>query len=223
MPSIAAVVPVKQWHLAKQRLSPLLTPHQRAAFAACMLEDVLDAVVAVPGISAVFVVTADDGAAALARRYGAAVVTEGARAGLNPAVASGCRAAAEARHGGVLILPGDIPAVTAGDLAAVLAAHGSGPGFTIVPSCDGGGSNAVLCAPPGAVPSRYGPASFAAHLAAARAVGIAPTIIRLAGIALDIDDPADVMALVGMGLERRSVRYLAGVLPGGWSLDSAKG
>ena len=49
----------------------------------------------------------------------------------------------------------------------------------------------MLCAPPGAVPLRFGDDSYFPHLAAARRVGIEPTVVRQPGIAMDIDHPAD--------------------------------
>ncbi len=46
-------------------------------------------------------------------------------------------------------------------------------------------------APPDSVPLRFGEDSYFPHLAAARRCGIEPTIVRLPGIAMDIDHPAD--------------------------------
>ena len=42
----------------------------------------------------------------------------------------------------------------------------------------------------------FGDDSFLPHLAAARAMGIEPTIVKLPGIGLDIDQPEDVQALL---------------------------
>jgi 2-phospho-L-lactate guanylyltransferase len=97
--------------------------------------------------------------------------------------------AAEGRD--MLALPGDIPRVTPAEIDTVVSSCQPAPSFTIVPAHDAQGSNAVLCAPPGAVPLRFGDDSYFPHLAAARRCGIEPTIVRLPGIALDIDHPAD--------------------------------
>ena len=91
----------------------------------------------------------------------------------------------------MLTLPGDIPRVTAAEIDTVVSSCLPAPSFTIVPAHDELGSNAVLCAPPGSVPLRFGDDSYFPHLAAARRAGIEPTIVRLPGIALDIDHPAD--------------------------------
>src|ERR1700693_2452381 len=53
----------------KQRLSSCLTPEERRALATIMLEDVLDALSAVPQLAGILVVTVDPIATSLAGRY----------------------------------------------------------------------------------------------------------------------------------------------------------
>jgi len=187
-------VPVKEFAGAKRRLSSLLTSQQRQALAAAMLEDVLAALADAP-IAGIMVNTIDPVATELAGRYGARVITDDARDGHTGAVAAMARILAEEGND-MLALPGDIPRVTAAEIAAVIEARRAAPSLTIVPAHDGRGSNAVLCSPPLVMPLRFGDDSFLPHLAAARALGIEPTIVRLPGIGLDIDQPDDVHALM---------------------------
>ena len=91
----------------------------------------------------------------------------------------------------MLTMPGDIPRVAAADVAQVLAAHPPGAAFTIVPAWDERGSNSIVCSPADLVPLRFGPDSFFPHLSAARALGLEPTVVRNASIALDLDEPAE--------------------------------
>src|SRR5437868_54735 len=188
---IWAVVPVKETEGAKQRLAALLSPTQRQALALAMLEDVLAALAGTPGLAGIALVTIDPDAGALARRCAAECWTDGARDGHTGAVTAAGRRLAAAGAAGMLTLPGDIPLVTAAEIAQLLAAHRPAPSFTIAPSHDELGSNAVLMSPPDAVPLRFGDDSFRPHLAAAEARNIAPTVLRLPGIGLDIDNPAD--------------------------------
>ena len=95
----------------------------------------------------------------------------------------------------MLTVPGDIPLMTAAEIMQLLAAHRPAPAFTIAPSRDERGSNAIICSPPDAVQLRFGEDSFFPHLRAAEACGIRPTVLRLPGIALDIDTPEDLAAL----------------------------
>jgi len=109
----------------------------------------------------------------------------------------------------MLTVPGDIPLVTAAEIAQLLAAHGPAPAFTIAPSRDERGSNAVLCSPPDAVPLRFGEDSFFPHLRAAEARGIRPTVLRLPGIALDIDTPEDLAAFALQPMPTHTRTWLA--------------
>jgi 2-phospho-L-lactate guanylyltransferase len=193
---IWAVVPIKERDGAKQRLAGFLTPAQRQELAAVMVGEVLDALAGTIGLAGVMVVTLDPLATRLAETMGARVVTEGARDGHTGSVLAGRSVLLREGRGGMLTLPGDIPCATATELDALLAAHCAAPAFTIAPAHDELGSNAVLCTPPDAVPLRFGDNSFFPHLVAARARGIEPTIMRLPGVAMDVDHPADLAMLL---------------------------
>jgi 2-phospho-L-lactate guanylyltransferase len=205
---IWAVLPVKELEGAKQRLSPRLPPPLRRALMQVMIGEVLDALTAARGLGGVMVVTLDPWATAEATRRGARVVTEGARDGHTGSVTAAARILAREGRAGMLTMPGDIPAATAAEVEAVLAAHGLAPAFTIAPAHDELGSNAVLMSPPLAVPLRFGEDSYVPHLAAARAAGIAPRIVPLPGIGMDIDHPADLAAFARLP-QARGTRTLA--------------
>jgi 2-phospho-L-lactate guanylyltransferase len=193
-----AVVPVKELTGAKQRLSSRLSPEERRVLATIMLEDVLQAVSAVRELAGVLVVTVDPAATSLASRYGAHIVTEGARDGHTGAVTAAARLLVREGQTGMMTLPGDIPRLSSEEIAATLAAHRAAPAFTIVPAHDDLGSNTIICSPPDAVPLRFGEDSFYPHLDAARARGIEPLIVRHPGIGMDIDNPIDLATFLRM-------------------------
>lgn len=193
-PGIWAVIPIKETVLAKQRLAAELSPHLRQELALAMFEDVLTAVAAVPEFSGIAVVTIDPDAAEIARRWGAEVWTDGAREGHTGAVSAAAGRLA-AMSSAMLTIPGDVPLVTPADIERVLAAHLPVPAFTIVPAWDERGSNTVVCSPADLVPLRFGSDSFFPHLAAARAQGVTPTVVRNDAIALDFDEPSDLIRL----------------------------
>jgi 2-phospho-L-lactate guanylyltransferase len=194
-PDIWAALPVKEFVGAKQRLAPLLTPAQREALAAAMLQDVLTAL-ASADLAGILVNTLDPLATELAQRYGARVITEDARAGHTGAVAAMARALTREGRAGMLVLPGDIPRVTTSEVNALIAAGRAAPSFTIAPAHDELGSNGVLCLPPEAMPLRFGDNSYFPHLDSARQHGIEPTSVPLSGFALDIDHPDDLRAFL---------------------------
>lgn len=204
-----AVVPVKDTAGAKTRLAATVPPEQRPAFFLTMLEDVLAALTAAKGLAGLLLVTTDRAAIGLAGRYGAEYIADGADAGHTGAVMAAARRLAAKGQAGMLTVPGDIPLVTAAEIEQLLAAHLPAPSFTIAPSHDEQGSNAIIMSPPDAVPLRFGDDSFFPHLAAARARGIAPTVLHLPGIALDIDNPADLAHFARLGSRTRAGLWLA--------------
>jgi 2-phospho-L-lactate guanylyltransferase len=190
-----AVVPVKEFRAAKQRLAPALSPPRRRDLAFAMLEDVLTALAAAPALAGIVVVTVDEAAKQLARRYGALVSHDAATKGHTGAVVAAAQMLA-AQGAAMLTVPGDVPLVTPQDIELILGRHSVAPSFTIVPAHDELGSNAILCSPADAVPLRFGENSFFPHLAAARASGIEPQIIPLPRLGLDIDGPEDLAAFM---------------------------
>jgi 2-phospho-L-lactate guanylyltransferase len=204
-----AVVPVKELDRAKERLAPLLSPELRRALMLAMLEDVLAALSATPALAGLAVVTIDPAARRLGSEYGARILEAGARDGHTGAVAAAARLLTEEGRRGMLTVPGDIPLVTPAEIGRLVAAHQQAPAFTIAPSRDERGSNAIVCSPPGAVPLRFGEDSFYPHLRAAEACGITPRVLRLSGIALDIDTPEDLVALADLQSPTRARALLA--------------
>jgi 2-phospho-L-lactate/phosphoenolpyruvate guanylyltransferase len=207
-PDVWAVVPVKDTADAKQRLGDAVAPQLRRRLALAMLEDVLATLAASPGLAGLLVVTVDEAAAGLAERYRARVVADGARDGQTGAVAAAARQLAREGKGAMLTIPGDVPLVTPDEIAQVLAVHDRAPDFVIVPAHDERGSNAILCAPPDAVPLKFGNDSFLPHLDAARRVGLEPKILRLPGLGLDIDNPADLAAFMKIPSNTHARIYL---------------
>ena len=206
---IWAVVPVKDTNAAKQRLAAAAPAALRQALALAMLEDVLAALAEVTELAGRILVTVDPAAIRLAAGYGCECQSEGALDGHTGAVMAAARRLARSGATAMLSLPGDVPLVTPGEIRRLIDAHQPAPSFTIAPSHDDGGSNAILMSPPDAVPLRFGEDSFFPHLAAAKARGIQPTIIRLPGIALDIDNPEELARFAATDSSTRAGRLLA--------------
>src|SRR5262245_26664464 len=136
MSDIWAVIPVKEFDDAKHRLSGLLSPPERRLLAETMLMDVLDAVAGTRLLAGIMIVTLDPFATALGGNIGARIVTEGARDGHTGSVNAGRRIFAREGRGGMITMPGDIPATRADEIDAVLSAHLAAPSFTISPAHD---------------------------------------------------------------------------------------
>ncbi len=202
-PDIWAVLPVKRLALAKSRLGCVLTSPERRRLARAMLLDVFDAVRGVEAISAILVVTADPDVARLAAAQGAGVLRDASEAGINAAVAQAANLLVAEGRGGAVILPADVPLATADELRAVLAALAAGR-IVLVPASGDGGTNLIAVAPPGLVDPCFGDDSFARHVAAARARGIDPVVLRLDGIGHDVDHPRDLLVQLARSAPTRT-------------------
>jgi 2-phospho-L-lactate guanylyltransferase len=210
MSSFWIIVPVKDTRHSKQRLMASLDAYQRRSLALAMLEDVLSAVAPVHALARCAVVTIDPDATAMAGRYGMRTLTDGARDGHTGSVMAAARRLGQEGASGFLTVPGDIPNISTAEVKALLHAHRAAPAFTIAPSHDELGSNAVACSPVDAVPLRFGSDSYFPHLAAARRLGIEPTVLRLPGIAMDIDTPEDLARFMRLEprVPTRALAYL---------------
>ena len=210
--TIGAVLPVKDFGHAKQRLAGFLSAVECRLLAEAMAEDVLETLSQVSELSEIIVVTRDERAFELAARHGARVLAEPSNDGQSAAVERAAAALGRAGVESLLQVPGDVPGASADEIAAVLAAHGrasdGAPAVTLVPSYDRRGTNCVLCSPPDALPFAFGHDSFGPHCEAARAQGIAPRIIALPGLGLDIDTPDDLRAFVARPAAGRTLDYL---------------
>ena len=188
----AAVLPVKSFSRAKQRLGEAIGGREREELAAAMVADVLEALAAVHEIDEVVVVTAEPLAARAAEDAGAIVVDDPEEAGQSAAAARGVDTALVRGAGRVLLVPGDCPAIDPREVSELLGRRG---GVVIVPDRHGSGTNALLLEPPQVMPPSFGAGSFARHAALARAAGAEVKVAELPSLSLDVDTPADLAAL----------------------------
>jgi 2-phospho-L-lactate guanylyltransferase len=190
-----AIVPVKRFHEAKRRLAQGIDDERRAALAAAMLEDVLESIAAARTIERTIVVSGDPVAQEIAASASAEVVPDPADEGhVEAALAGIARAEVEGAEC-VVLLPGDCPLLDPRELDRLLTAVPE-PYVAIVPDRHGEGTNALVLTPPTAIRPAFGEGSRARHVAAAREAGVPFAVEELASLALDLDTPADLVALI---------------------------
>ena len=190
-----AVLPVKRFTAAKQRLAEGLEPWARQVLAEAMVRDVLTALGRVRGLCGVLVVTNEPRASAPALEAGAEVLPDEEDAGQSPAAAAGVARASELGAERVLLVPGDCPALEPAEVDELLAERLAPPAVTIVSDRHGTGTNALLLAPPGTIAPAFGAGSFARHSAAAQAAGATVVVREPASLLLDVDTAGDLEAL----------------------------
>jgi 2-phospho-L-lactate guanylyltransferase len=195
-----AILPVKSFGAAKQRLAESLGAGSRKALAQAMFSDVLSALRRVPGIDAIAVVTSDLAAESAAGGDRVRVLRDSSDAGHSAAALVGIAYALTESYERVVLVPGDTPLVQPAELAGLL----DGPdGIVIVPDRHGTGTNALVLSPPDAIEPSFGPGSLARHVATAEAAGGTHRVEDVPGLALDVDTPADLTELAAeLGLRR---------------------
>jgi 2-phospho-L-lactate guanylyltransferase len=203
----AIVLPVKDLDESKTRLSPVLSPIERGALTLAMLEDVLDATLAMPGWST-WVVSPDEAVLEVAAARGARPVPE-EQPPLGAAIRQVEEAATAQRLEALAVLLPDTPLLTPSALTRAL--HTIGP-VVIAPSLDETGTNLLLRRPPVAVPSRFGPDSYRRHLQGAAEADLPASVVEDAGLGFDLDMPDDILTVLSArraGRTREVLRDLA--------------
>jgi 2-phospho-L-lactate guanylyltransferase len=210
----AAILPVKRFAEAKQRLGASIADPVRLELARAMVADVLQALAQTASIERTIVVTCEASLGASTREQGALLLEDAPEAGQSAAVMIGVRRALAEGIDRVLCIPGDCPALDPAELDVLLhtshddrrdrggadaaragAADARARKVVIIPDRHGTGTNGLLLAPPDAIEPSFGPDSCERHRALALAAGAACSVERLPSLLLDIDTGADLLAL----------------------------
>lgn len=189
-----AILPVKSFRDAKQRLDPALQPAPRRLLAEAMFADVLVALRRSHSIDTIVVVSTDHRAQSIAGAYGASLLDEDDR-GHNYAAARGIRHALEHGVERVLLVPGDCPALDPAQVDELVARPVQAPSALIVPDRHGTGTNALLLTPPDALEPSFGPDSCQRHVDGAGSNGVNHELVDVPTLALDIDTADDLEQL----------------------------
>lgn len=193
--TLMAILPIKGFERAKQRLQADVSAELRRELAEAMAADVLAALGATAGLDGVIAVTGDPDAAQLARKAGAELVDDRTESGQSAAALAGIATALTRGARRVLLVPGDCPALDPAELEGLVAGAAPAPSVAVIPDRHGTGTNALLLAPPDVMKPAFGPGSFDRHVKGARAVGAAVHVERVPTLALDVDTAGDLAAL----------------------------
>lgn len=192
-PHLTAVIPLRALEGAKSRLGEVLDAEERRDLVVGLLDRVVRAALATPGIDEVVVVSPDPAVLVLVADAGASPLRQ-VGSGLNAALAQ-ARIDAVSRGGtALLVLPADLPNVSADALApfVTLASEATTPTVALAADRHGRGTNALLLVPPDAIDFAFGGDSRSAHAALADAAGA--RYLEVDGpLALDLDTPEDLL------------------------------
>ncbi|KPL83114.1 hypothetical protein SE15_07530 [Thermanaerothrix daxensis] len=186
-----AIVPVKPIYQGKSRLAVVLSQHERVLLNQMLYMHLLQVLREVHNIEEILVVSRDTSILATARQWGARTLQEDGRIGLNMALRRATVMAQIYAASEVLILPVDLPLITAEDVQAIFQTARFERGIVIVPDRHHYGTNALLVRPPGVLDYQFGSNSYEAHCRQARQKGLEVRTLELPSVAFDLDWPED--------------------------------
>jgi 2-phospho-L-lactate guanylyltransferase len=217
----AAILPVKRFEQAKQRLRDELGQDARTALARAMLGDVLLALESAGSIESVIVVTSEPSVETTSATPKVVLMEDTAEAGQSRAAIAGLEKAAALGFRQALLVPGDCPLMDPAELDRLIQRTASSDlQAVIVPDRHREGTNALLMDLPTRFEPEFGPGSLARHEKQAARLGLRHLVESVESLALDVDTPDDLVALV-VALENkpfaaaRSRAAIRAVLPAG--------
>ena len=195
-----ALLPLKEFAAAKQRLSGLLSAAERTQLFQAMVEDVLSVLTAHNDIERVVICSRDHSAVWLARYYEIEFLDEAALHchDLNGAVNAAAAWLHKQDCADLLVVHGDLPMLHQYDISEFLRAHCNAAEHAVTMACDRRrrGTNLLAWRPLQNFSAQYGIDSLQRHCHQAHTLGATPTVCDLPGARCDIDEPEDLALLL---------------------------
>jgi 2-phospho-L-lactate/phosphoenolpyruvate guanylyltransferase len=187
---IVAAIPVKRLSEAKSRLSPSLLDHERRDLVRRLLARTVDVLHESGVIDRVALVTPEP---STAESLQVELIADSGE--LNDALAAAVQWALVAGARSLLIVPADLPFISAAEIRAFVDDDPALYGIAIAPTEDGG-TGALLLTPPNIIPPAFGPGSYERHLALARLFGVRAERVLSDALSFDLDTPEDLRRYV---------------------------
>jgi 2-phospho-L-lactate guanylyltransferase len=189
-----AVLPIKSFTDAKQRLADELSAGPRRALAEAMFSDVVTALRRSQTVDAMLIVSSDNIAQRIAGGHGADVLEDRGE-GHSQAAALGVAYGVERGARRVLLVPGDCPLLDPRELDELMRRPAGDRSALIVPDRHGTGTNALLLTPPTSLTPSFGPDSCGRHQRLAAEQDTPAEVVDVPTLALDVDTAEDLAAL----------------------------
>lgn len=185
---IAAIIPVKTFSKAKTRLG---YPQDKTEMICKIMLDEVLSTISKSHISKIILVSKDESAFQIGKKYNVVSLFEENEMGVNDAVSLAEKFLIKNNFDASVVFPQDIPLMTADDVNSLLGFQKSTKSLLVVPSRKFDGTNALLRTPPNVMETHYDEDSYKIHLTTAKSRGIATSFVLIQRIMLDVDDRSD--------------------------------
>ena len=186
---IASIIPVKTFSKAKSRLG--LSQDKTEQLCKIMLDEVLSAI-SQSQISKTVIVSRDEAAFEIAKKYNAIQIYEERENGVNAAVALAEKYLLENKFDASVVFPQDIPLIRAQDIDELIKFQKTAQSLIVVPSRKFDGTNALLRSPVNIMETHYDEDSYKIHLTTGKSRNIPTSFALISRIMWDVDDQPDI-------------------------------
>ncbi len=191
---IAAIIPVKTFSNAKTRLD--LSPQKIEGLCKIMLEEILHTVSISPQIKETIIVTKEEKAIEIGKRFNVIIIRDEKEESVNSAVALADKYLLENKFDASVVFPQDIPYIKTQDIDFMLK-YMVQPNFAIiVPSRRFDGTNALVRMPIDLMKTHYDEDSYKIHMNTAKNHTLNVAMVFVKRIMWDVDNKEDLEFLL---------------------------
>jgi len=185
----AAIVPVKTFSRAKKRLN--LSPEITEIICKLMLEEVLSTISKSNLIEKTALVTKDEAAFAIGKRFGCIEIIDEKELGVNNAVSLADGYFLNDGFDASFVFPQDIPIMQPDDIQTLFNFKNSQKCALVVPSRKFDGTNALFRTPVNLMKTHYDEDSYKIHFSTAQEIAASSALVLIRRIMLDVDEVSD--------------------------------
>lgn len=186
---VAAIIPVKTFSNAKSRLG--LSQEKTTQLCKIMLECVLESISQSKMITKSILVSKDESAFQIGKRFDAVQIFEDNEKGVNHAVSLADRYLAQNGFDTSVVFPQDIPLMQPQDITNLIKFQTKKTSLLVVPSRKFDGTNALVRNPVDVIETHYDEDSYKIHLTTGKSRGISTSFVLISRIMWDVDNRSD--------------------------------
>ena len=189
-----AIVPVKTFSKAKTRLN--LSSEKTEDLCKMMLEEVLQTISQSDIIEKITVVSKDESAFKIGKKFNVVEIYDEKERGVNSAVAMADKYFLDEGFDATIVFPQDIPLIQKEDIQTLFDFQMHGKCILVVPSRRFDGTNALFRSPVDVMETHYDEDSYKIHLTTANDKSAKSALVLIRRIMLDVDEPEDLQTIL---------------------------
>jgi 2-phospho-L-lactate/phosphoenolpyruvate guanylyltransferase len=195
---LGAIVPVKTFSRAKTRLN--MSSENTEKICRIMLESVLGTLLQSEIIERVVIVSKDETALGIGKKFGAVQIYDHEELGVNNAVKLADDYLLKESFDSTMVFPQDIPLIQVEDIDALLNFRIKDRCVLVVPSRKFDGTNALFRMPLDVMETHYDEDSYKIHLDTAEKRNATSSLVLIRRIMLDVDNQSDLNLITSYDL-----------------------